>query len=93
MTEKVCHWKNIWPDVDAEDMTPEMKKDEARLKGRLKEMGLSPAEMNVLLDDENLELLVGIEGFCTVQESRDKEDPEKVYSNITKVVRKFDDET
>lgn len=81
----ISDWKNIYPDITSEDVTPDIKKDMARLKGRLKEMGLSAEQMDTLLDDENLDLLVGTEAYVIVTETKDKDDPEKVYSNVAKV--------
>lgn len=76
-------WKNIYPDLDEADETPDVRKDNARLKQRLLEMGVSEDEMNELLD--NLEELVGREAYVTVKESVDKHDPDKKYTNVTKV--------
>lgn len=81
----ISDWKNIYPDITQEDITPNIKKDMARLKGRLKEMGVTPDQMNTLLDDDNLELLIGTQAFVKVTESRDSNDPEKVYSNVASV--------
>lgn len=76
-------WKNIHPDVTADEITPDIKKDNSRLKQRLLEMGVSESEMNSLLDD--LESLVGLEAYVTVTESTDKNDPTKVYTNVRSV--------
>lgn len=81
----ISDWKNIYPDITSEDVTPDIKKDMARLKGRLKEMGLTAEQMDTLLDDDNLDLLVGTEAYVKVTESKDKDDPEKVYSNVASV--------
>lgn len=76
-------WKNIHPDVSEADLTPDIRKDNARLKGRLLEMGISEEQMNDLLD--NLDDLVGLEAYVTVVETPDKNDPSKKYTNIKSV--------
>ena len=76
-------WKNIYPDVTEADVTPDIRKDNARLKGRLVEMGISEEQMNDLLD--NLEDLVGLQAYVTVIETTDKNDPSKKYTNIKSV--------
>lgn len=76
-------WKNIYPNITKDELTPEIRKDNARLKARLLEMGVPESEMAGLLD--NLEDLVGLEAYVTVVETTDKRDPEKKFTNITKV--------
>lgn len=83
--QNVQDWKNIYPDVPSDELTANQKKDNARLKKLLQELGLTPDEMNVLLDDDNLDRLVGIEANIEVVETRDKNDDSKVYTNIRKV--------
>lgn len=78
---QIQDWKNIWP--DAEEITPNIKKDNARLKQRLLELGLTEDQMNDLLD--NLDDLVGIVAYVTVTESHDKNDPSKVYTNVKSI--------
>lgn len=81
----VSEWFNIWPDVTADEITAKQRKDMARLKGRLKSLGLTPEQMNVLLDDDNLDMLVGTEAYVEVVETTDKEDPDKKYTNVRSV--------
>jgi hypothetical protein len=81
----VSDWLNIYPDVSGDEVTPKIKQSNARLKSRLQEMGLSAEEMDVLLDEDNLENLVGMVAYVTVSESHDKNDPDKVYTNVRKV--------
>lgn len=81
----VSEWFNIWPDVTADEITAKQRKDMARLKGRLKSLGLTPEQMNVLLDDDNLDMLVGTEAYVEVVETVDKEDPDKKYTNVRSV--------
>lgn len=76
-------WKNIYPDISADEVTPDIRKDNARLKQRLIEMGIPESEMAGLLD--NLEELVGLQAYVTVTESTDKNDPTKVYTNVKSV--------
>lgn len=76
-------WKNIYPGITEAEVTPDIRKDNARLKGRLVEMGVPEEEMNSLLD--NLDSLVGLEAYLTVTETTDKNDPTKKYTNINKV--------
>lgn len=81
----VSDWLNIYPEVTGDDVTAKIKQSNARLKSRLQEMGLSAIEMDVLLDDDNLEMLVGMAAHVTVSESHDKNEPDKVYTNVRKV--------
>lgn len=91
-------WLNIYPEV-TEAMLNDMDKDEARLirmanarlKKRLTEMGLSTSEMNVLLEDDNLDTHIGLQAMLVVTETKDKNDPDKIYTNI-KEVRPLDEE-
>lgn len=80
---QIQEWKAIYPDLSSDEVTPEVRKDNARLKGRLLELGLSEDDMNGLLD--NLEEYVGTVAYVTVTESADKKNPEKKYTNIQKV--------
>lgn len=76
-------WKNINPDVTEEDMTPEIRKDQSRLKSRLLEMNVPESQMDGLLD--NLDSLIGLVAFVEVKETADKHDPSKKWTNVTKV--------
>lgn len=76
-------WKNIYPDITADEVTPDIRKDNARLKQRLIEMGVPESEMSGLLD--NLEDLVGLHAYVTVTETTDKNDPTKSYTNVKSV--------
>lgn len=80
---QIQDWKNIYPDVTSDELTPEIRKDNARLKQRLIELGLSEDEMNGLLD--NLEEYVGTVAFVTVTETADRKNPEKKYTNVQKI--------
>lgn len=76
-------WKNIYPDVPSDEWTPEIRKDNSRLKGRLTEMGVPESEMNTFLDDKDS--YIGLVAYVTVKETTDKNDPNKKYTNITSV--------
>ena len=80
---QIQDWKNIYPEVTEAEVTPEIRKDSARLKSRLIELGLSEDEMNNLLD--NLDEYVGTVAYVTVTETTDRRDPTKKYTNIQKV--------
>lgn len=79
----VQDWKAIYPNVSKDDITAEIRKDNARLKGRLLEMGVPESEMGGLLS--NLEDLVGIEAYVTVVEQPDKHDENKKHTNISRI--------
>src|SRR6266540_3088914 len=71
---QISDWLNIHPDVTKEDMTPKVRQDNARLKKRLTEMGLTPEQQNDLLDDDNLSDLVGMTAVLSVTETKNKND-------------------
>jgi hypothetical protein len=82
--QNISDWKNIYPDLTADEKTAKITQDLSRLRQRLTEMGLTTEEMNDL-DAAALDELIGMQAWITVKESTDKNDPDKVYSNITKV--------
>ena len=82
----VSDWLTLHDDKSADELTANDKKDNARIKQRLTQMGLTELQMNVLLEDDNLEEMVGLEAFVEIKESQGKGDNEgKVYSNIAKI--------
>lgn len=83
----ISDWHNIYPDITEDQVTVQVRRDNARLKKRLTEMGLSADEMNEILEDDNLSDLVGIEAYVEITETPDKNDPDKVWSNIKSVKR------
>lgn len=85
----VSDWFNIYP--EASELTPDIKKANARLKQRLIQMGLSNAQMDVLLDDDNLDELIGMTAYVDIVESTDKNDPDKKYINVRRVTRLEDE--
>jgi hypothetical protein len=74
-------WKNFYPDLTEEDITPEIKKDLSRLKQRLSQIGVPEEEMGSFL--ENLDEYVGTEAYVTVKNTVDTKDPSRKYRNIT----------
>lgn len=82
--QNISDWKNIYPDLTSDEMTQKIKADLSRLRQRLTEMGLTTEEMNDL-DASTLDELVGMKAYVTVKETADKNDPDKVYTNVTKV--------
>jgi hypothetical protein len=80
----VQDWKNIYPGITADEVTPDIRKDNARLKGRLAELGLNEDQMNDLLD--NLDDLVGLEAYVTVSETQGTGANEgKTFTNVKSV--------
>lgn len=82
--QNVQDWFNIYPDITEDDVTPNIRKDMARLRQRLTQMGLSTEEQNDLLD--NLDDLIGMHADVVVTETPDKQDPDKKWTNINKVM-------
>ena len=78
-------WHNIYPEVTSDELTADIRRDQARMKKRLIEMEVTPEEMNVLLDDDNLENLIGMEADLEVSETPDKVDPNKMWTNVKRV--------
>lgn len=81
----ISDWHNVYPDVNKEDETPDIRRDRARMRKRMKEMELTNAEQDVLLEDDNLEDLIGMEADVEVSESKDKTDPEKIWTNVKRI--------
>lgn len=81
----VQDWKNIYPDISQDEVTPNIRKALSFLKQRLTEMGLTPEEQNDLLEPGNLEELVGMHAYITVVETPDRNDPDIKYSNIKSI--------
>jgi hypothetical protein len=79
----VSDWFNIYRDITSEEVTPKIKQDMSRMRQRLTQMGIPLEDQNDLLD--NLDDLIGMKAYITVKESPDKNDPDKVYTNITNV--------
>lgn len=87
----VSEWINVWlDDSDAPD-TQTLRRDRARAKSRLTEIGMTTSQMDELIDEDGhlnedlAALFVGTEAYVEVTETKDKKDPDKVYTNIKKV--------
>jgi Fe2+ transport system protein FeoA len=87
--QRISDWKNIYPDADSREGVDEItiRRDNANLKRRLTEMGLTADEMNDLLDEGNLDELIGMTAVVEVTETPDKKDPDKKWTNIASVTR------
>lgn len=84
--KSVSEWLTIYPDIDASEITGDVRTNMSRTKQRLTQMGVDEDGMSVLLDDTNLEDMTGLEADIQVSNSQDKNDPDKTYSNVRKVV-------
>ena len=74
----LSEWKNI---PKAEDESPEAKRDASFLKQRLLSLGVPEAKVNVVTSED----LIGTEVVVVAKNTPDKNDPEKIYTNVTKV--------
>jgi len=84
----ISDWLNIHAsdsNFDGNDTAAKIRQDNARLKKRLTEMGLTLQQQNDLLDDDNLVDLIGMTAVISVTESKNKNDPEITYTNVGKV--------
>lgn len=81
--QRLQDWKNIYPDLTADEVTPQIKRDMSNLRQLLLSLNLTDEEQNDFLD--NMEELVGTHAMVTVRETSDKHDPDKKYTNVTKV--------
>ncbi len=79
---QVQDWKNIYPNLNEEDVTKEIKADLSRLKNRLTQIGVTEEEM---ASDEldYLQEYVSTEAYITVKNTTNQDDPSKKYRNIT----------
>ncbi len=78
-------WKNYYPDLTEEDLTPEVKKDLSRLKQFLTQLGVPEEDMDNFL--ENTDDYIGGEYYVTVKNTTDTRDPSKKYRNVTYIRR------
>jgi hypothetical protein len=74
-------WKNYYPELTEDDVTPDIKKDMSRLKQRLTQIGVPEEDMGAFV--ENTSDYVGTEAYVTVRNTVDTKDPSKKYRNIT----------
>lgn len=84
--KSVSDWLAIFPDIDPSEVTPKVKTAMSRTKQRLTQMGVTDEQMETLLDDDNLGDLVGLEADIHVTNTPDKNDPDRIFTNIRKVV-------
>lgn len=82
--QNVQDWKTYYPDLSPDDLTPQVKRDLANLRQVLNSLGLTPDEQNEFL--ENMDEYVGTNAVITVKETPDKNDPDKKYTNVVKIV-------
>lgn len=82
----ISDWNTYYPDgTDGEDATA-VKRNLSNLKKRLLSMGVTEEEMSSPEFLDNLdERFLGIEAYVSVKESKDKNDPNKRYTNITDI--------
>lgn len=78
----VQDWKNVYPDLTADDVTPEIKADLSRLKQRLTQFGVTEEDMDNW-DEEVAAGYVGTEAYITVKNTTNQDDPSKKYRNVT----------
>ncbi len=76
-------WKNYYPDLSEDDLTQDVKKDLARLKQRLNQLGVPEEDMDEFL--ENFDQYIGTEYYVSVKNTQDQKDPSKKYRNVTHV--------
>lgn len=74
-------WKNFYPELTEEDLTPDIKKDLSRLKQRLTQIGVPEEDMDSF--NENFSDYIGTEAYVTVRNTTDTRDPSKKYRNVT----------
>lgn len=78
----IPEWKNVYPDLTPEDMTPEIKRHLSFVKQRLGQLGVPAGEMNSILD--NLDSLIGIKCVVNVTETT-AQDGSRTYTNVRNV--------
>lgn len=78
----IQEWKNVYPNLTPEEITPEIKRHLSFVKQRLSQLGVPPAEQNGILD--NVTDLIGIECVVTVTETPSKEG-DRVFTNVRTV--------
>ena len=88
--QNVSEWITIHFNDDSGDATA-IRRDRARLKSRLTQIGMSVDEMNDLvledgsINDEVANQYIGLSAYVEVTESKDRHDDTKIYTNIKKV--------
>lgn len=89
--QTISEWVNVYlSDDDAPDATA-LRRDRARMKSRLAAVGFSNEQMNELVDEDGIfnedlaKEFIGTVRYVQVTETPDKNDPDKKYTNITKI--------
>lgn len=85
--QTISDWNTYYPDgTEGEDPTA-VKRNLSNLKRRLLSMGVTEEEMSApdFTDADNLDGLLGLEAYVSVKETKDKNDPNKRYTNITDI--------
>lgn len=78
----VQDWKNTYPDLTEDSLTPEIRQDLSRLRQRLEQIGVTEEDMQNW-DAEVAASYVGTEAYITVKNSTNPDDPSKKYRNVT----------
>lgn len=78
----VQDWKNTYPELTQEDLTPEIRQDLARLRQRLEQIGVTEEDMNNW-GPEVASTYIGTEAYITVKNTTNQDDPSRKYRNIT----------
>lgn len=84
--QNITDWHSVYTsqylsDYDVPETT--VRRSRSNMKKRLLEIGVSEEDLNTI--HENLDDLVGISAYVTTKETKDKNDPDKVWVNISKV--------
>lgn len=78
---QIQEWKTTYPDLEEDDLTPEIKKDLSRLKQRLLQIGVTEEDMDNW-NDEIAQTYIGTEAYVTVKNTVDQDDPNKKFCNV-----------
>ena len=78
----VQDWKNTYPELTEDDLTPEIRQDLSRLRQRLEQFGVTEEDMQGW-DAEVAASYVGTEAYITVKNTTNQDDPSKKYRNVT----------
>lgn len=84
--QNISDWHNIYSAEfisDHDVSEAQVRRSRSNMKKRLLDIGVAEEDLNTI--HENLDELVGITAYVTTKETKDKNDPDKVWVNITKV--------
>lgn len=87
--KSVSEWLQIFPELTADEVTPQIRQQLARVKSRLLQMGVDEEDMDSLLEDDNLANLIGTTADVQVVTTEGKPGTPhegKKFSNIRQVV-------